>query len=97
MILTGQRRGEVIGLDWSELRREGSRWDLPAERSKNGRPHLIPLSKQVIALLDAVAGGKDGPSYRLVFQLSYGTRLSAFSKAKEKWDAMIFRKMRSAK
>lgn len=34
MILTGQRRGEVIGLDWSELRREGGRRDLPAERSK---------------------------------------------------------------
>lgn len=96
MILTGQRRGEVTGLDWSELRREGGRWDLPAERSKNGRPHLIPLSKQAIAQLDAVAGGKDWPSHGLVFQSSSGTRLSAFSKAKEKWDAMIVRKMRLA-
>lgn len=96
MILTGQRRGEVIGLDWSELRREGGRWDLPAERSKNGRPHLIPLSKQAIALLDAVADGKDWPSHGLVFQSSCGTRLSAFSKAKEKWDAMIVIKMSSA-
>lgn len=96
MILTGQRRGEVIRLDWSELRREGSRWDLPAERSKNGRGHLIPLSKQAIALLDAVACVKDWPSHGLVFLSSYGTRLSAFSKVKEKWDAMIFRKMRSA-
>jgi len=96
MILTGQRRGEVIGLDWSELQREGSRWDLPTERSKNGRPHLVPLSKQAIALLDAVACGKDWPSHGSVFLSSYGTRLSAFSKVKEKWDAMIFRRMRSA-
>jgi integrase len=96
MILTGQRRGEVAGLDWSELRREGSRWDLPAERSKNGRPHLVPLGKQAIALLDVVGGGKDWPSHGLVFLSSYGTRLSAFSKVKKKWDAMISRKMRSA-
>lgn len=74
MILTGQRRGEVIGLDWSELRREGGRWGLPAERSKNGRPHLIPLSKQAIAQLDTVAGGKHWPSHGLVFQSSYGTK-----------------------
>ena len=32
----------------------------------------------------------------LVFQSSSGTRLSAFSKAKEKWDAMTVRKMRLA-
>ena len=31
-----------------------------------------------------------------MFLSSYGTRLSAFSKVKEKWDAVIFRKMRAA-
>lgn len=31
-----------------------------------------------IALLDAVAGGKDWPSHGLVFLSGYGTRLSAF-------------------
>ena len=96
MILTGQRRGEVIGLDWSELSREGRQWDLPAERSKNGRPHLIPLSKQVMALLDAVAGRKNWPAHGWVFPSSCGTRLSGFSKVKEEWDTMISSGMKGA-
>lgn len=52
--------------------------------------------QQAIALLDAIAGRKDWPSRGLMFLSSYGTRLGAFSKVKEKWDAVIFREMRSA-
>jgi integrase len=53
LLLTGQRREEVSGLSWSELDLDLSVWTLPAARSKNGKPHVIPLSMQMQALLRA--------------------------------------------
>lgn len=47
-LLTAARPGEVAGLQRSELHRltdpENAAWVLPAERSKNGRAHYVPLS-----------------------------------------------------
>lgn len=54
LMLTGQRREEVGGLRWSELDLEGAMWSLPGDRPKNGKPHLVPLSKPVVAILTAV-------------------------------------------
>ena len=53
LLLTGQRREEVSGLMWSELDPDLSVWTLPAARSKNGKPHVIPISRQMEALLRA--------------------------------------------
>ncbi|HQT65122.1 MAG TPA: site-specific integrase [Acidocella sp.] len=46
MLLTGQRESEVGGMRWSELSREGDLviWTIPAERSKNKREHVVPLT-----------------------------------------------------
>jgi integrase len=95
MMLTGQRRGEVTGLDWSELNRAQRSWILPAERAKNGNLHVVPLSKQTIAVLDAAAGGSNWPSIALVFPSTCGTRLSGFSKIKREWDNKIVAAMLS--
>jgi integrase len=43
LMLTGQRAGEIAGLRWSEIR--GDTIALPGERTKNRRPHTIPLSQ----------------------------------------------------
>jgi integrase len=51
LILLGARRGEVGGMAEAELDRERGLWTLPAERSKNGRPHEVPLPRQALALL----------------------------------------------
>ena len=48
LILTGQRRGEVGNLQWSEI--VGDKWSIPKERAKNGRRHEVPLSKQAMAI-----------------------------------------------
>jgi integrase len=53
LLLTGQRREEVSGLTWVELDPEFTAWTLPAARSKNGKPHVIPISAQLEALLRA--------------------------------------------
>ena len=54
LILTGQRREEVGGLRWSELDLDKAQWILPAERAKNKRPQLVPLSEPALAILDSV-------------------------------------------
>jgi integrase len=51
LILTGQRRGEVSGMCWNELDLDQATWTLPPERTKNGRRHEIPLSKQALAII----------------------------------------------
>ena len=40
LILTGQRRGEVAGMEQAELDLEGRFWSLPKERTKNARAML---------------------------------------------------------
>lgn len=89
LILTGQRRGEVVGLRWSELDREAAEWKLPSARSKNRRSHVIPLSCQAIAELDLIAGGVFWPCDGIVLESSHGTVLSGFSKIKKEWDRQI--------
>jgi integrase len=50
-MLTGQRRDEVGGLRWSEVRDNEKMICLPAERAKNGREHLVPLSDAAASIL----------------------------------------------
>ena len=90
LLLTGQRRDEVAGLEWNELDRERKEWLLPASRAKNGKEHLIPLAAPVIALLDALAGAEKWPRKGFILTTDGGkSRVSGFSKAKKKLDAEI--------
>ena len=50
LLLTGQRRSEVAGMQLSEI--EGDVWVLPAERVKNKRLHSVPLSTQVLKIIE---------------------------------------------
>lgn len=54
LILTAQRRGEVTQMRWSQIDRKARTWLIPAELSKNGREHLLPLSTHAMAVLDAL-------------------------------------------
>jgi integrase len=49
LMLTGQRAGEIAGLRWSEIR--GDTIALPGERTKNRRPHTIPLSQAAHSII----------------------------------------------
>jgi integrase len=51
LLLTGARREEVAGMTWDEIAPDLSAWTLPAARSKNGLPHVVPLSAQMQDLL----------------------------------------------
>lgn len=55
MAYTFVRTSELIESEWSEFDLEGSRWDIPAERMKMDTPHMVPLSRQSIAVLRALS------------------------------------------
>jgi integrase len=65
LILTGVRTGELRGASWSEFDLEKAVWEIPAERMKMKRPHLVPLSTQaqeIVQQLKVMSG-----QYPLVF------------------------------
>ena len=50
-LLLGQRGGETAGILWTEVDLDAAIWDLPATRTKNRRPHAVPLPATALALL----------------------------------------------
>jgi len=46
LILTAVRSGEVRGAKWSEFDADLTLWTIPAERTKAGIEHAVPLSRQ---------------------------------------------------
>jgi integrase len=74
-LLTAARVGEVAGMCRSELERTGERsraaWVIPGTRTKNSKPHVIPLSplalETVLHLLDMI-----GPAEQFLFPPRHG-------------------------
>lgn len=48
------RPSEAAGARWDEIDWDNRLWTIPAERMKKKRPHIVPLSNQVIRLLDVL-------------------------------------------
>jgi integrase len=51
-LYTFQRPGEIRGAMWEEMDLDSALWRLPESRMKNHRPHLVPLSRQVMEILE---------------------------------------------
>ncbi len=51
-ILTATRSGEVRLARWPEVNFEEALWSIPGERMKAGKPHVIPLSRQALAIFE---------------------------------------------
>ncbi len=56
LALTFVRTGELIGARWEEFDLEAAEWRIPAERMKMRTPHIVPLSKQAIQILQVLHG-----------------------------------------
>ncbi|EPQ5228386.1 tyrosine-type recombinase/integrase [Providencia stuartii] len=52
LMLTGVRTVELRFAEWSEFDFENALWEIPKERMKKRSPHLVPLSPQVLEILD---------------------------------------------
>jgi len=56
--LTFQRPGNIRAMEWTEIDTQAALWTIPAAKMKrtvhgkvNGRPHLVPLAPQALAIL----------------------------------------------
>ena len=52
LMLTFVRTSELIKATWDEIDLESATWEIPAERMKMRRPHIVPLSRQAIERLE---------------------------------------------
>ncbi len=50
LLLTFVRTSELRGAAWHEIDLEKAEWRIPAERMKMREPHIVPLSKQAVAV-----------------------------------------------
>ena len=83
LILTGQRRDEIADLRRSEITE--SAIELPGERTKNKRQHVVPLSAPAKAIIDEPLAAANRATV-------FGSRFdgfSGFSKSKAKLDAKL--------
>lgn len=77
LLATAQRRGELAEMRWSEVDLEAKQWVIPAERSKNGKPHVVPLSPYALEALNEVPRFLDCD---FVFTTTRNSPVSGFSK-----------------
>jgi len=52
MAMTFVRTTELIEAKWKEFDLENARWDIPAERMKMRTPHIVPLARQALEVLE---------------------------------------------
>jgi integrase len=71
------------------LDRSAALWTIPANRAKNDKVHIVPLSPPVLAELDALAGVTAWPKSGYVLTTTGRTSISGFSKAKRALDETI--------
>ncbi len=93
LLLTGQRRNEVAGMKSDEVILDEIRpeWIIPAERTKNGKPHVVALSKSVVAILKSLP--KPGDKGYL-FSTTDETAISGFSRSKGRLDDALTAEMK---
>ena len=61
LILTAQRRGEVVGMQWTEIDCQEKLWTISGTRTKNHRTHCVPLTDAALALIDSLPRQVDSP------------------------------------
>lgn len=86
LILTGQRRGEVAGMRWSEIDFNTGTWTIPAKRAKNATSHTVPLAPLALDIL------KSTPRFLssdLVLTTNGTTPISGFGRLKQRLDLAV--------
>jgi integrase len=63
MLLTFVRTVELRAAHWAEFDLDRAEWRIPAERMKMPEPHIVPLSRQAVALLTELQTHTGGRSF----------------------------------
>lgn len=95
ILLTGQRPGEVFGMEWSHVSRDGHWWDMPRSFTKTGTPHRVFLTKTARDILKAAkADAPRGEETRYVFagdaNASRADRAKKVAATLSKWKPLGF-------
>jgi integrase len=62
-LLTAQRLGEITGMRQDELHLDRAEWHLSGSRTKNGHPHVVPLSGFALDIINSALAGADGSAF----------------------------------
>ena len=54
ILILGQRSGEILSMEWSDIDFETATWAIPGTKTKNGLPHQVPLSGLAVDLLSEI-------------------------------------------
>lgn len=84
LLLTGCRLNEVAGMQRAELSDDGTTWNIPGERTKNHRSHVVPLSTLARDLIATMVGVEN-----FVFTTKGDTPVSIGSKIKDRLDKVM--------
>jgi integrase len=84
LILLGQRRDEVADMTWEEVDLDRAIWTIPGARTKNAKPHMLPLARQAIEQLKAT-----GTSEGYLFSASGAQPIQNWSYWKRKVDKLF--------
>lgn len=84
LALTGQRKSEVAEAHWREFDLDKRLWTIPAARMKSDAAHVVPLTDDVIAILEDLPRFKKGD---FLFSTTFGAKpVNGFSKCKVRLD-----------
>jgi len=99
IVFTACRSGEARGATWCEIDLERKVWTIPGERMKSGREQRVPLSDEVVALLESLSRfeGTDllFPSPRKLVELS-DMAMTQLLKRMEWWERTTTHGFRSS-
>jgi integrase len=85
LILTMQRRNEVVGSSWSEIDLDQRLWTIPSVRTKTNRAHTLPLSACAVAIISSVP--KIDDHFLFPARGNNERTFSGFAKLKRRLDA----------
>jgi len=87
LLLTGARKSEVAGAQWSEFDLARKLWTVPPERFKSNATHMVPLPEQAVAVLKSLPHFTKGDH---LFTTTFGEKpIAGFSKGKARLDKLM--------
>ena len=86
-LLTGVRREEVRRMSRAEISADGTTWSLSGSRTKNGRPHVVPLSPIVREIIGAMPRIEGEAGY--LFTIDGRRPIAGIAKNKERLDRAV--------
>ncbi|WP_341794111.1 MULTISPECIES: tyrosine-type recombinase/integrase [unclassified Rickettsia] len=82
-LYTGARKSNVLSMEWPEINLTDKTWHIPAHKSKNGIPHLLPLTEKAIKILSKRK--KEKKNNKWVFPSPRKSKSGHFEEPQKSW------------